>query len=143
MVDENRFDELAEKTDSDSRTEDSSTATEQPADDDSSEEHSISMPDSSQQQPSIDERSDTTTGTSRSDGPYLAASETDQRPMYAAVGTWEAFDDAVEIEIQRALRDRGHRDVLKREITDQVLAWASENPDAVAELVAQRRESRR
>jgi len=58
-----------------------------------------------------------------------------QRSIYARDETWNAFEDTVDFEIQRALRDHGLRDVEGREIHDAMVRVATEHPDAVAELV--------
>lgn len=72
--------------------------------------------------------------------PAVTADETDQRPFYAHEGAWDRFDDAIDFEIKRQLASKGHRDVLKREIHTEVLEFAEEHAEEIADRVARRRE---
>lgn len=68
--------------------------------------------------------------------------EAKQSPIYARPSTWDTYDDALELDVERSLRDENVRNASKRELHDATLRLAAENPDLVAEkLLEARRES--
>jgi|AntDeeMetagen134_2_1112570.scaffolds.fasta_scaffold00716_16 hypothetical protein len=62
-------------------------------------------------------------------------SEAKQSPLYARPSTWEAFDDALELDVERSLRKQEVRNASKRELHDATLRVAAENPELVAEML--------
>jgi len=67
--------------------------------------------------------------------------EAKQSPIYARPSTWEEYDDALELDIERSLRKQDVRNASKRELHDATLRLAAENPELVAEkLLEARRE---
>ena len=89
-----------------------------------------------------DEATSTQMATPDLDQPAFPFDDTTQRAFYARPETWEAFEDALDFEVRRALRDRGFRDVPKRELHDAVLQVITDHPDAVADNVEQMRRER-
>ncbi|AUV84684.1 hypothetical protein C2R22_24460 (plasmid) [Salinigranum rubrum] len=69
------------------------------------------------------------------DEPAFEFSEAVQSPLYARQKSWDAFEDALDFDVQRALRDEGVRDVSKRELHDAALRVLAEHPEEVAEAV--------
>lgn len=68
--------------------------------------------------------------------------EAKQSPIYARPSTWDTYDDALELDIERSLRDQNVRNASKRELHDATLRLAAEHPELVAEkLLEARRES--
>ena len=55
-----------------------------------------------------------------------------QSPLYAREETWDEFEDAVDLDVVRALREAGVRGESKREIHDAALQVAAERPQEVA-----------
>lgn len=74
------------------------------------------------------------------DRPAFPFDESKQDAIYAREETIEAFEDTLDFEVKRALRDEGLRDVPKRELHDALLRLATEQPDRLAELVLEARE---
>lgn len=68
--------------------------------------------------------------------------EAKQSPVYAREEAWEAFDDTMDFEVKRELRDRGIRNVDKRELHETMFYVAAENPELMVERFLElRRES--
>ncbi len=68
--------------------------------------------------------------------------EAKQSPIYARPSTWDEYDDALELDIERSLRNQDVRNASKRELHDATLRLAAENPELVAEkLLEARRQS--
>ncbi|WP_336037171.1 hypothetical protein [Halobacterium yunchengense] len=63
-----------------------------------------------------------------------------QSPMYARPESWAALEDALDLEVVRALRESGVRNEAKRELHDAALRVAAAHPDEIADAV---REARR
>jgi|APHM01.1.fsa_nt_gi hypothetical protein len=73
-------------------------------------------------------------------GPAFAFGETKQAPLYARPIAWNELEDTLDFEVQRQLRERGIRDVPKRELHDAALRVAAEQPvKIVAALLNARR----
>lgn len=66
------------------------------------------------------------------DGPAFPYDDVKQRPLYAREEAWNAFEDALELEVERTLRDYDVRDATGRELHDAALRVAAEYPEAIA-----------
>ena len=64
--------------------------------------------------------------------PYDDAS---QEAIYPRADTWDEFEDTLDFEVKRELRDAGLRDIPKREYHEALLRLAMEHPQRLAELV--------
>ena len=73
-----------------------------------------------------------TNDSSSPDGPAFPYDAVTQRPLYARETAWNAFEDALEIEVERTLREHGVRDAAGRELHDAALRVAAEHPEAIA-----------
>lgn len=71
--------------------------------------------------------------------PAFEFSESTQAQIYPRESTFEEFEDALDIDVKRLLRERGIRNEAGRELHEAVLRVAIENPDLVAEKVEQER----
>ena len=69
-------------------------------------------------------------------------SEAVQRPVYVREESLHQFEDALDFEVRRALRDAGERDVPKRELHDAALRVAADHTDEVAEALIEARRNR-
>jgi len=65
-------------------------------------------------------------------GPAFPYDEVKQRPLYAREEAWNAFEDALELEVERTLREYDVRDATGRELHDAALRVAAEHPEAIA-----------
>lgn len=70
-----------------------------------------------------------------SPGPAFTFDDVKQRPLYARPANWDAFEDTLQFEVRRILRDRGYRDVPKRELHDAALRVLADRPHAIADAV--------
>lgn len=125
MPDENRFDSIADELEADD-------ADEEEVEQDEDGEHpdsSMIMSDTEATPTNVED-----SGTDL-DEEAFGSSETVQRPAYARESTWEAFDDALDFDVEQALRERGIRNATKREKIDAVLRLAVSDPDEIAERV--------
>lgn len=68
--------------------------------------------------------------------------EAKQSPIYARPSTWDEYDDALELDIERSLRKQDVRNASKRELHDATLRLAAENPELVAEKLLEARRQR-
>lgn len=68
--------------------------------------------------------------------------EAKQSPIYARPSTWDEYDDALELDIERSLRKQDVRNASKRELHDATLRLAAENPKLVAEKLLEARRQR-
>jgi len=76
---------------------------------------------------------------SPSDEPPFAFDEAKQRPLYARPSAWDAFEDALVLEVERLLREHDVRNAEKRELHDAALRVAARHPEEIAdELLAGR-----
>ena len=62
-----------------------------------------------------------------------------QRPLYARQEAWDAFEDALAIEVEATLRGNDVRDAPKRELHDAALRVLADHADEVAERVLEAR----
>ena len=108
--------------------------------DDESElsEETTQEPDSSARAPPDDDRP----ATGSVDEPAFEFSEAVQRPLYAREASWDTFEDALDFDVQRALRDNDLRDIPKRELHDAVLRVVADHTDEVAEALIEARRNR-
>jgi hypothetical protein len=71
--------------------------------------------------------------------PFAAA---DQTAVYPRGETWDAFEDFLDFEVRRRLREAGVRDDTKRELHEAALQVVQNRPRAVAEqFLANRRKA--
>jgi hypothetical protein len=76
---------------------------------------------------------------SPADDPPFAFDEAKQRPLYARPSAWDAFEDALALEVERLLREHDVRNAEKRELHDAALRVAARHPEEIAdELLAGR-----
>ncbi len=74
-----------------------------------------------------------------SDGPAFPYDEVTQRPLYAREEAWNAFEDALELEVERTLREYNVRDAAGRELHDAALRVAAEHPEEIAKQLLELR----
>ena len=80
-----------------------------------------------------------TTTASNTDQPAFPYDDATQKAIYPTSDTWAAFEDTLDFEVKRELRDSGIRNIPKREYHEALLQLANENPERLAELVKQNR----
>lgn len=74
--------------------------------------------------------------------PAFPYSEAEKRPLYVRPETRAKFDDAIQLQSERILREGGIRNAQKREYYDAMLCIAAEHPELVADqLIQTRRDS--
>jgi hypothetical protein len=66
------------------------------------------------------------------DGPAFPYEEVKQRPLYAREDAWNAFEDALELDVERTLREYDVRDAAGRELHDAALRVAADHPEEIA-----------
>jgi len=71
--------------------------------------------------------------------PAFEFSDSTQAQIYPRESTFEEFQDALDIEVKRLLRERGIRNEAGRELHEAVLRVAIENPELVANQLEQDR----
>jgi len=67
--------------------------------------------------------------------PAFSFDETKQDAIYARPDAWEIFDDMLDLDLERELRDRGVREVSKREKHDAVLRVVADHAKEVADQI--------
>lgn len=72
--------------------------------------------------------------------PAFSYAESNQGPIYARPETWDTYDDALELDVERYLRDEGVRNAQKRELHDAALRLAAKRPEELAELLIDARQ---
>jgi hypothetical protein len=77
--------------------------------------------------------------TSSLDHPAFPFEDSKQEAIYPTVETLTEFDDTLDFEVKRRLRDEGLRDVPKREYHEALLQLAIEQPERLAELIIENR----
>lgn len=130
------FDDLDEAM-SEQDTEETST-TDTPEDD---QQDSAPEPTANIEQ-STDSTMDATeddSATSSLDHPAFPFEDSKQEAIYPTVETLTEFDDTLDFEVKRRLRDEGLRDVPKREYHEALLQLAIEQPERLAELIIENR----
>lgn len=73
------------------------------------------------------------------DEPAFGFDEAKQRPLYARQKAWDAFEDALAIEVEATLRRNDVRDAPKRELHDAALRVLADHADEVADRVLDER----
>ena len=130
---DNPFDDLGAPAGEDqSATESEQTeSTDSPADPEgpaAPEEPEVTTADTAADESTADE------STTESDaGPAFPYDEVKQRPLYAREEAWAAFEDALELDVERILRENEVRDAEGREFHDAALRVAAEHPEEIAE----------
>ncbi|EMA10010.1 MULTISPECIES: hypothetical protein [Haloarcula] len=118
-------------------------AAQQDADDadDAGETKSKPMPDTNQTDRQQSEPSTENDGNDWKRRPAFPYDDASQEAIYPRSDTWDEFEDILDFEVKRELRDAGLRDIPKREYHEALLKLAMENPDRLAELVIDGRKS--
>lgn len=93
-------------------------------------------------QPDSDPDRGGTAGGAVPDDPAFSFDEVRQQAMYARPEAWNALEDSLDLEVQRALREAGVRDVPKRELHDAALRVAARHPEAIVEALLDARRER-
>lgn len=74
--------------------------------------------------------------------PAFPFAEAEQTAVYPRTETWAAFEDFLDFEVRRRLREADVRDDTKRELHEAALQVVQNHPEAVAEqFLANRRET--
>lgn len=127
MVDDNRFSGLGDQLgDADEDTEPADTNT-----DVESETKTMSTPETQA-------REDESDGAAK-DTPAFAFDAAKQTPIYPRESTLQDFEDALDFEVRRELRDAGHTDIAKRELHEALLLHAMEHTNELAAKVREMR----
>ena len=71
--------------------------------------------------------------------PAFGFEEAKQRPLYARRRAWDAFEDALAIDVEPTLRRHDLRDASKRELHDAALRVLADHADEVADKVLEAR----
>ena len=71
--------------------------------------------------------------------PAFPFEDSNQRPIYPRLESWELFEDAIDFEMKRTFRDHGVRNMSGREIHDALVRLAAEMPDEVARYALEAR----
>ncbi|MFH5800973.1 hypothetical protein [Haladaptatus sp. CMAA 1911] len=58
-----------------------------------------------------------------------------RRSIYTREDSWQAFEDARDLEMTRQLRDAGVRNHTSREVHDAMVRLAADNPEEMAQLI--------
>lgn len=74
--------------------------------------------------------------------PAFPYENTKQGPIYPRDETWGEFDDVLDLDVRRILREDGYRGIEKRELHEATLRLAIERPDQVAEQLEELREGK-
>ena len=119
---------------------------------DAEETTTTDTPEGDQQDPApeptanLEQSTDSTTdpteedpSTSSLDHPAFPFEESKQEAIYPTIETLTEFDDTLDFEVKRRLRDEGLRDVPKREYHEALLQLAIEQPERLAELIIENR----
>lgn len=131
-----RFDKLRELDEQSRKGEPSESASEEDEPNDAPEPTTDLPP----REPSTSrERSTSPTETAertrtREDPPF-SFDDAKQRPLYARQKAWDAFEDALALEVERTLREYEVRNAEKRELHDAALRVAANHPDEIAALL--------
>jgi len=71
--------------------------------------------------------------------PAFEFEQTDQNPLYARPRSWDTFEDMLDLDLEAELRERGIRDVPKREKHDAVLRFVAEHGEEIADFIEDER----
>jgi hypothetical protein len=71
--------------------------------------------------------------------PAFEFNQTDQNPLYARPRSWDTFEDMLDLDLEAELRERGIRDVPKREKHDAVLRFVAEHGEEIADFIEDER----
>jgi len=80
-----------------------------------------------------DSESSSANAESTADEPPFTFDEAKQRPLYARPAAWDAFEDALVLEVERLLREHDVRNAEKRELHDAALRVAARHPEEIAD----------
>jgi hypothetical protein len=121
------FDDLDEAIEEQDHEDDGDDAGEEPTEVDGAADQAASE--------DIDKQEDSTNESAPLTEPAFEVSETEQDALYARPATWDIFDDMLDLDLERELRERDIRDVPQSEKYDAVLRFAAEHPEAIADLI--------
>lgn len=137
MADENRFDGLGDQLPEDDESRD------EPEDDGTDDRlENLSLDAEEELQEETDDQAEDAVGTverSPKEIPAFAFDDAKQDALYPREETWQDYEDALDFEVRRDLREDDYQDVEKRELHDATLRVAIENPELVAEAVRRQR----
>jgi hypothetical protein len=85
--------------------------------------------------PTPDAGADSGPNSTATNEPAFEFEEAKQRPLYARQAAWDAFEDALAIDVEPSLRRHDVRDASKRELHDAALRVLAEHADEVADRV--------
>ena len=85
--------------------------------------------------PTPDAGADSGSDSTATNEPAFEFEEAKQRPLYARQAAWDAFEDALAIDVEPSLRRHDVRDASKRELHDAALRVLAEHADEVADRV--------
>lgn len=77
--------------------------------------------------------------TSSLNHPAFPFADSKQEAIYPTVETLDKFDDVLDLDVKRRLRDEGLRDTPKREYHEALLQLAIDQPERLAEIVIENR----
>lgn len=80
-----------------------------------------------------DDTGDQSSAEPSKDTPAFPFSETKQDPLYPVEGTWQDYEDTLDFEVRRELREDGYTNIEKRELHEASLRALIENPEIVTE----------
>lgn len=115
-------------------------AADQDADDSETATDSQPMSESEQSTPEPEAQSTESDEDGWKRHPAFPYDDASQEAIYPRSDTWDEFEDVLDFEVKRELRDAGLRDVPKREYHDALLKLATEQPERIAELVKEGRQ---
>lgn len=99
----------------------------------STREFTAAVDETADVQEDVDDKSEPSTE------PAFGFDEAKQDPLYARRQSWEAFDDMLDLDLERELRDRDIRDVPKREKHDAVLRFVADHAEEIADRIESER----
>lgn len=71
--------------------------------------------------------------------PAFAFDDAIQDPLYARQSSWDTIDDALDLDLEGEMRERGIRDVPKREKHDALLLVAARHVEEIADQIEEER----
>lgn len=71
--------------------------------------------------------------------PAFPFDDAKQDSLYARKEAWQQFEDTLDFEVKRTLRERGHEDIGKRELHDAALRILSNHAEEIADELERQR----
>jgi len=132
------FDDLDQAEQAESASDPGSAATDADSDTDTTPRSDESGPDGVAESPAGDSTGSGPDSAETSE-PAFGFEEAKQRPLYARQHAWDAFEDALAIDVEPTLRRHDVRDASKRELHDAALRVLADHADEVADKVLEAR----